>query len=822
MNTKVKKIITTPLVKKKQSTKTFSTSLEDLLRRTPNTEIPIIVERIVEYIRKHGIRHEGIFRINGSVNLVDKLKNLFDKQEDVDLEQLGDVMAVASLLKLFLRELHGSLIPTSTHYHLYLKHAIDEGVMDKDLWRTRLRSLVESLPKPNYNLLKYLCKFLVDVSLNEDKNRMTSLALSVIFGPNFFRSPTTPTGFIEQEKLNGLVLRFIQDYDYIFKAEDEISPYDVRRIRVQEANLKKKNVSVQLLKSNEEDPSNQSFYYFSQRIRNEEKRSDKTKYELNNQQRNQDKLSEVSILILIKGFDNRSYVSDGFTSFLSLSESGHSNCSSSSLVVGIRIRNDLEMAIRECIDTYLYAQPALETVNIKDDSKLERSDMRTNNLQNQDSLNSSHVPKYLDRPNEATKQNSIIRLSCTTKADSRMESINMPAPQSVAKTALIGHMFVQIHQAIPYPLTSLTLGRATHHQKRRLPNFTRFESKILSLKQDSHISNEDDGCDISQIIRAETLKNKEINESLNTPSKDAGKLGLSYGILQKCRRNNCMFHRNNNVFNDNLYPDTSTGQQDSLSENIIIAAVENRCMYDKVNAMNVECMIARLKALERINNQVTKDNEDAGVPQNSGSHLLELKLIKEALKDPQRKRNFVEHMLDLLIIKRQEAGRPADLDLMSTKQIRDEKLQLQKILLKYETHFGKPFSAEDKEIAKPIYDRYRKLKKLLTNKRSECPADGLMDATISSTSGHERTNFHVSSICLSEAQVELRACKLKKKLLQKELKHFENCFSDKNGRKVTKLDRVPLAQQYHEYKLLKAKITKLRIMIDETQSAVNN
>ena len=31
------------------------------------------------------------------------------------------------------------------------------------------RSLVDSLPKPNYDLLKYLCKFLIDVSLNEGK-----------------------------------------------------------------------------------------------------------------------------------------------------------------------------------------------------------------------------------------------------------------------------------------------------------------------------------------------------------------------------------------------------------------------------------------------------------------------------------------------------------------------------------------------------------------------------------------------------------------------------------------------------------------------------
>ena len=60
-----------------------------------------------------GFNHEGIFRINGSARVVEKLKNEFDSQGNSRLEEEDDIMAVAGLLKLFLRELPDAIIPVN-------------------------------------------------------------------------------------------------------------------------------------------------------------------------------------------------------------------------------------------------------------------------------------------------------------------------------------------------------------------------------------------------------------------------------------------------------------------------------------------------------------------------------------------------------------------------------------------------------------------------------------------------------------------------------------------------------------------------------------
>lgn len=58
-----------------------------------------------------GVDQEGIFRVSGSARAMDKLKTSFNVTGDADLEGEPDIMAVAGLLKLFLRELPDSLIP---------------------------------------------------------------------------------------------------------------------------------------------------------------------------------------------------------------------------------------------------------------------------------------------------------------------------------------------------------------------------------------------------------------------------------------------------------------------------------------------------------------------------------------------------------------------------------------------------------------------------------------------------------------------------------------------------------------------------------------
>lgn len=58
-----------------------------------------------------GFDHEGIFRVSGSQREVEKMKNNFDLYGDTRLEEVDDIMAVAGLLKLFLREMSDSTVP---------------------------------------------------------------------------------------------------------------------------------------------------------------------------------------------------------------------------------------------------------------------------------------------------------------------------------------------------------------------------------------------------------------------------------------------------------------------------------------------------------------------------------------------------------------------------------------------------------------------------------------------------------------------------------------------------------------------------------------
>lgn len=57
------------------------------------------------------MQHVGIFRISGSVNKVKELKEKYNQGEKVDLINHGDVDSVASLLKLFLKELPVPVFP---------------------------------------------------------------------------------------------------------------------------------------------------------------------------------------------------------------------------------------------------------------------------------------------------------------------------------------------------------------------------------------------------------------------------------------------------------------------------------------------------------------------------------------------------------------------------------------------------------------------------------------------------------------------------------------------------------------------------------------
>uniref|UniRef100_A0A9J7YQG6 Family with sequence similarity 13 member A n=1 Tax=Cyprinus carpio carpio TaxID=630221 RepID=A0A9J7YQG6_CYPCA len=144
--------------------------------------VPVVVRSMVEYLEKHGLCLEGLFRVNGSVRAVDNLRQRFDGGEEVDLHQDAGAFAVASLLKQFLRDLPEGLIHPSIHnplIQLYQESSEDDFCKD-------LCELLLHMPDIHYSLLHYLCHFLSKVEQEQSHNRMTATNLATVFGPNVF------------------------------------------------------------------------------------------------------------------------------------------------------------------------------------------------------------------------------------------------------------------------------------------------------------------------------------------------------------------------------------------------------------------------------------------------------------------------------------------------------------------------------------------------------------------------------------------------------------------------------------------------------------
>nr|XP_035963380.1 protein FAM13A-like isoform X2 [Halichoerus grypus] len=214
----MKKIVAVPLNEQRNSTykKLFGVSLQDLQQQgLTENGIPAIVGTIVEYLVKHGLTQEGLFRVNGNVKVVEQLRCKFESGAPVELGRDGDVCSAASLLKLFLRELPESVVTSTLHPRFVQLFRDDRN----DAQESSLRDLIEELPDTHYCLLKYLCQFLTKVAKHHVQNRMNVHNLATVFGPNCFHVPPGLEGMKEQDICNKIMAKLLENYNTLFEVE---------------------------------------------------------------------------------------------------------------------------------------------------------------------------------------------------------------------------------------------------------------------------------------------------------------------------------------------------------------------------------------------------------------------------------------------------------------------------------------------------------------------------------------------------------------------------------------------------------------------------
>ncbi|KAF8972672.1 GTPase activating protein [Flammula alnicola] len=164
---------------------TFGVDLAEQMIRD-NVEVPLIMVKCCEAIEKYGLRSQGIYRLSGTTSKVANLRQKLEKDlEAVDLdapEWSGDINNVASVLKMWLRELPDPLLTDSLHQGF-----IEAAKIENDRLRhIRLHERVNELPDPNYATLKYFLGHLHRINQHSAENSMSNQNLAIVFGPTLF------------------------------------------------------------------------------------------------------------------------------------------------------------------------------------------------------------------------------------------------------------------------------------------------------------------------------------------------------------------------------------------------------------------------------------------------------------------------------------------------------------------------------------------------------------------------------------------------------------------------------------------------------------
>ncbi|XP_069508470.1 rho GTPase-activating protein 40 isoform X3 [Ambystoma mexicanum] len=162
----------------------LSLLLENDQKILPNTQVPLILQKMLTCLEKKGLENEGILRISGSQTRIKGLQQKLESHFYAGLFSWEDVHQndVVGLLKKFIRELPAPLLTTE-----YL--SAFAAVQDIPDLRQRLQALnllILILPESNRNTLKVLLEFLRKVVAQEKKNKMNLWNVSTVMAPNLF------------------------------------------------------------------------------------------------------------------------------------------------------------------------------------------------------------------------------------------------------------------------------------------------------------------------------------------------------------------------------------------------------------------------------------------------------------------------------------------------------------------------------------------------------------------------------------------------------------------------------------------------------------
>ncbi|XP_046726389.1 protein FAM13A isoform X2 [Silurus meridionalis] len=990
----------------------FGVSLMELSKSgSMKNGMPSVLRSMVEYLIQHGLQQEGLFRVSASVRAVESLKQRIDRGEEVDFEQEAEVSTVASLLKLYLRELPEGLIHSSIHNTLIqLYNESSEHEFPKTI-----QQLLLKLPDVHYSVLRYLCHFLTQVEEQQCHNRMTAFNLATVFGPNVFHVSPGFEGIQEQDVCNKIMARLIEKYRTIFEPDggqeqpktkpsniimvkeahmdvtytdsmstsfptpkapiplprkkkatqsspvvDKISPREKEssvRTPVPTPRKKKvKRVRGEAAPRSVPQPVPSTGLPFSRHLaKSPEHTADCRLHTLgwSSQEENMDlnppKLNPIGSMDTVRSSqEDERPISPFYVSYLErtirsaveqhlfdahmqpdqgLQQSSESAGQQASFPITAarqrrrQQRESEENRERSRYDTDKENIPSSglnSTANVSI-SSTEETERR---LATADEDSRSRKAKYSPTLSELShNQGSLSHHSAPRSHDRNMED-NMEATNSreAWKTSDLPRPktpAMKIQEAINGPEPSercedvprldLSALMEDSNWGEPVPAYSSWHRDNMD-SEEAHLSPHSGGKMIRQLLEEDSDpmvsprfyaygNSQQYLDDTEVPPSPPN----THSFISR-RRSSSLGSCDNEV-------ETLTSTQ--LSKKIHNLRKKIRKFEEKFEeerkyrpshsdkAANPEVLrwmneLAKLRK-DLKEHSLLKSEEDLAplprqrsntLPKSFGSQLEKKSSEAKTPKPPVE--STLETVMNKLLEKRTEAGRPEDIKDMTREQIGTEKVALQKALLYYEGIHGRPITKTERQLMKPLYDRYRLVKQILC-RASTIPVigspsskrrgpqlqpiiegepalffdHGKEEEDGSDEDGDNRTQFaqltvrpelsmlgllehldeevdgfvspvdelspsknstdmrlsNLHAAPIQELVEQLQEAREEKKRIRKNLREFEDQFFRQNGRNVQKEDRSPLAEEYNEYKHIKAKLKLLEVLISKRDSA---
>ncbi|XP_069932229.1 protein FAM13B isoform X7 [Oryctolagus cuniculus] len=875
--------------------KIFGIPLDELQQGGhPDNEVPFIVRHVVDYIEEHGgLEQQGLFQVNGNAETVEWLRQRYDSGEEVDLVKEADVPSAISLLRFFLQELPEPVIPGSLHIHLM---QLSQDYNNEDEFGRKLKFLLQQLPPVNYSLLKFLCRFLANVASHHEEI-WSANSLAAVFGPDVFHIYTDVEDMKEQEIVSRIMAGLLENYYGFFEnEEEEFSSNDLSSITEQAGSsvlhklesgdqafpeaLEKGITAVKdrrdVNELSEEDEEDEKLEHIEELPEEHVEKSNEMPEEVQlrmteNVLESNDIMASTSAHISSTSILPASAEVDITVDIFNASK-GDRGCSKPVASTNL----DNEVMQQDCVfeDEENNQSVGILLEPCSDHSESEDGCLDRKEYLLFDSDKWSHL--ILDSSSTICdlNANTASEVCGSQSIDAQEEADCVQIPRLDLKNVSDDDKWEE-----PFPAfkswqedcesgeaqLSPQAGRMNHHPlEEDCPPVLAHRS--LDFGQSQRFLHDPETLDSSSKalsfarIRRSSFSSKEEKREDRTPYQLVKKL------QKKIRQFEEQFERERN-------------SKPSYSD---IAA----------NPKVLKWMTELTKLRKQIKDAKHKSSDGEFVPQTRprsntlpksfGSSLDheeeenedESRIIQKEKKPS--KEATLELILKRLKEKRAERCLPEDIKKMTKDHLVEEKTSLQKSLLYYESQHGRPVTREERHIVKPLYDRYRLVKQMLTRasitpilgspstKRrgqmlqpiiegetahffeeiKEEEEDGvslsselsdILKTAVQAQSSLENSESDVEenqeklaldlrlsstrAASMPELLEQLWKARAEKKKLRKTLREFEEAFYQQNGRNAQKEDRVPVLEEYREYKKIKAKLRLLEVLISKQDSS---